>query len=792
MLTPLALGLVAGIASQVFWAGLPDAMTVVLCALPVLVLSLSLPLSLAGGPSLSARARHGMMLTAGLAAGVCWGAWVAGSLLASRLPLEQEGQDFLLTVEVLSMRQHADGSASWTVAADNLPWGEGCLLPGWRCRLRIGSWQPMPLSPGEHWQLQVRLKRPQASQNPGGADFERFLFGERVVATGSIRESPGNRLLAPPTGFVAWRAFLLAASLPLVGDGPGDVSVDEAQLFGRAVLPALVVDERSLMATAQWRVLADTGTAHLVAISGLHVALLWGAVVWVFALARRRRVASVRYERSAVLVALLAAFVYAAIAGMPLPAQRAVVMLSVATAFLLVGGAVPGWRIWLAAGAVVLLIDPLAVHAAGFWLSFGAVALLLLLHDVHVRRQQPDTWANRILQPVRATAHAQWLLTFLLAPLLLALFGTASVSSVLANLPAIPWVNLLALPPALLGMLLAPWWPAAADPLIDLAVGALALLWHWLLWVDSLAMLRPVAMHGATIPGLLALALALPVLVLSRAWTVRLAMVAVVVLAWPVATEIPDGEAEACIFDVGQGLAVGVRTARHAVLYDTGPGRGPEAESAGATVVPALRAWGVRRLDLLVVSHNDPDHAGAAGAVVRAFSPSLRVAGDLRALPERDGELCDRDMAWRLDGVGLRLFAADTGGAPNDRSCVLQLDAGGRRLLVAGDTGRKRELALSAAHGDELRSDVLIAGNHGSNSSSSATFLARVSPQLVVFSAGYRNRFGHPHPQVRARVEALGARMLSTPETGALCLRLGPDGIATRRQREVAARHWHN
>lgn len=785
MLIPLALGLVAGIASLVFQARLPDLAALGFCLL------LLAGLLVAGRCWLPLLARQCVIAMSGFVIGLWWGAWVAGALLASRLPPDQEGQDFLLAVEVLSMRQHADGSASWTVAAENLPWGEGCRLPGWRCRLRVGSWQPMPLSPGERWQLQVRLKRPHAPQNEGGADFERFLFGERVVATGSIRESDGNKLLEPAKGFAAWRACLLAASLPLVGDAPGDVSSDEAELFGRAVLPALVVDERSLMATPQWRVLADTGTAHLVAISGLHVALLWGAVIWMFALARRRRVASVRYEHSALLVALSAAFVYAAIAGMPLPAQRAVVMLAVATAFLMAGGAVPGWRIWLAASAVVLLIDPLAVHAAGFWLSFGAVALLLLLHDVHRRRYRPDTRTNRILEPVRATVRAQWLLTVLLAPLLLALFGTASVSSVLANLPAIPWVNLLALPPALVGMLLAPFWPAAADPLIDLAVGSLALLWHWLLWVDSLVLLRPVAMHGATIPGLWSLALALPVLLLSRAWPVRLAMAAVLVLAWPVAPVIPDGHADACVFDVGQGLAVGVRTRRHAVLYDTGPGRGPETDAAGLAVVSALRAWGVGRLDILVVSHNDPEHAGAVGAVAKAFAPLEMVSGDLRALPGGSGSRCDQDRVWQMDGVTLRLLAGDTDGPPNDRSCLLQVDAGGRRLLVPGDIGRRRELALSAAYGSALRSDVLVAGSHGGKSSSSATFLARVAPRFVVSSSGYRNRFGHPHPEVRARVEALGARMLSTPEAGALCFRLGPDGIATRKQRDVAARHWH-
>lgn len=773
MLLPVAAGFVAGILTQPLWASVP-------ALLPLLF---SLLAAVLAGTAARGRRRTAACLLAGVAAGLAWAALVAGLLLSSRLPAAAAGADYRVEVEVLAVRQHADGRAGWTVALRDLPWGGRCRLPFAACRLRLGSWHPLPLQPGERWQLQVRLQPPRAAQNPGVADFERFLFGERVVAIGYVRESADNRRLAPPVALAAWRARLLAASQPLAGSGAGDLATDEATRFARAVLPALVLDERSLLGSAQWRVLADTGTAHLVAISGLHVALLWGAVLWLLSLLRRRGVATLRHDRGAVLLALLVATGYAAVAGMPLPAQRAVVMLAVASLFLVAGGEVPGWRILLAAAVAVLLFDPLAVHAAGFWLSFGAVAILLLLHDLHRRRPSPAGWP--LLRGPAALALLQARLSLLLAPVLLGLFGQASVSSVLANLPAIPLVNLLALPPGLLGFLLAPWAPALADPCLELATVALALLWQWLAWVDAIGWLRPATAHGIGTTPLLLLLAALPLLVFAGL-ALRLAALALALLAWPVPAAPPPGAADACVLDVGQGLAVSVRTATHALLYDTGPARG-ERDAGSAIVVPALRAQGVERLDLLVLSHADPDHAGGADAVIAALSPREIRVGDPRAGGGR-GEPCDRELHWRFDGVAVALWPGAAAGDDNDRSCVLRVDAGGIALLVTGDSSRRRELALVAERGDGLRSHVLVAGNHGSRASSAETFLVRVAPQLLLYPTGPGRG---PHPEVDARVRRLGIPALATADHGAVCVRLAPgQPLSPQGARGGQRRHW--
>lgn len=789
MLAGLAAGFVSGVSSQVFWTTLPSVACAAAGTLAILLLA----------PWIPARCRLVAAIALGAGCGLLWAGWVSARVLDARLPVDREGMDFQLTGEVLSLRQHGDGTTGWTLSVAHVPWGDGCRLPG-GCRIRLGSWQPMPLQPGERWQLLVRLKRPRAMQNPGVADFERFLFGERVVATGTVRESVDNRRVAPPSAVAAWRAQLLGAALPLFGAGAGDLAQDEAGLFARAVLPALVLDERSLLAAGQWRVLADTGTAHLVAISGLHVALLWGAILWLFALLQRRRVANLRHDRLAVPVALAAAVVYALVAGMPLPAQRAVVMLAIASLFLLFAGSVPGWRIWLAAAAGVLLVDPLAVHAAGFWLSFIAVGMLLALHDLHRRARVPLAGWARVPAGVVGAVRLQAMISLLLAPLLLALFGAASVSSVLANLPAIPWVNLLALPPGLIGFVLAPFWPAGADVFIDISLAALTGLWHWLVWVDAIGSLRPLTAHGATVPGLLALAVAVPLLLLARVPWMRLAAVVLVVLAWPVPPPVPRGALDMCVLDVGQGLAVAMRSARHAVLYDSGPGDG-ERDAGGSIVVPALRAMGARALDLFVVSHADQDHAGGAVSVVGALRPATVVAGEAGAWEagaweagagERvQAERCDRERRWSFDAVGFRLLPQPVPAHGNDSSCVLLVEAGNRRVLLPGDITRRREDELVATWGSGLRADVLVAANHGSKSSTGSAFLRQARPGLVVYSVGYRNRFRHPHPDVARRVGATGARSASTADRGAVCLRLGPRGEMTvTGTREATRPYW--
>ena len=374
-----------------------------------------------------------------------------------------------------------------------------------------------------------------------------------------------------------------------------------------------------------------------------------------------------------------------------------------------------------------------------------------------------------------------------------------SLVGFIANLVAIPLVTLVITPLALVitplalaGIAVAPLWSLGA--LIAQALDALlALLAAWPAAVWTVA----VAPGWAQLAGLLAAAL----IVVPLPWRARLiAIPLALALLVPPASLPADGAFDLVAADVGQGTAVLVRTRRHPLLFDSGPQYARESDAGQRVLVPLLRGRGERRLDLLVLSHRDSDHVGGArtllGAIdVDALSSSLEDGHPLLGLA-RQQRRCSAGQHWRWDNVEFTVLhpaAADYASAlkPNAMSCVLRVASAGRSVLLTGDIEREPEAALVAAHGDALRSDVLIAPHHGSKTSSTAPFLDAVRPTIAVFQAGYRNRFGHPAEEVLDRYRERGIAIVASPACGAWQWRA--DGAAGGAcQREVARRYWHH
>ena len=386
----------------------------------------------------------------------------------------------------------------------------------------------------------------------------------------------------------------------------------------------------------------------------------------------------------------------------------------------------------------------------------------------------------------------QWSVTVALAPLTLLLFGQVSLVGFLANLVAIPWVTLVVTPLAFAGVLWAPLWHVAAWCVQALGwfLGLLAAF----PWAQFEVAAAPLWAGLAAVLGGVLLAARLP-------WSVRLAglPLCLPVLLWQ-APRPPQGAFELLAADIGQGNAVLVRTARHALLYDAGPRYSLSSDAGERVLVPLLRSLG-ERLDRVMLSHRDSDHTGGAAAVL-AQQPQATLTGSLggetELLAERAWTPCVAGQTWRWDGVQFEVLhpvpslaqEVSRGDKPNAQSCVLRVQGARGSALLAGDIEQPQEQAM-VKRGTRLAADVLLVPHHGSKTSSSAAFLSAVQPKIALVQAAYRSRFGHPAPQVLQRLRAQGARVVDSPHCGAATWRSdAPEQI--RCEREVARRYWQH
>ncbi|MFC3292488.1 DNA internalization-related competence protein ComEC/Rec2 [Modicisalibacter luteus] len=467
-----------------------------------------------------------------------------------------------------------------------------------------------------------------------------------------------------------------------------------------------------------------------------------------------------------------AAVGYAWLAGLEPPAMRAMIMTLVGL-WVASGRHAPGpWQGWWLALAIVLLIDPLALWRPGLWLSFIAVGLLILAWQGRPRPHGAGAW-------LRALLRTQCVLAPLMAAAVLIAFDRLAPVAPLVNLVAVPLVGSVMVPLGLTGWLLA-WWPPLAE-ICWILFGWLAQGVHELLSaaVNVAPLWQPAPWQTlplALLLAFLALLWVLPGLSMAPRW-VGSAMLTLLGMA-VVPPSLPEGRLSVRLYDVGQGQLIELRTSRHRLLYDTGP-------RFGSGFMPLSTLWPAgQHFDGVIVSHADTDHAGGIDAlrhdhaVARWWSPGVESL-NVPVTPCRAGQ------RWQWDEVEFRFLwpLADPAALPdNDRSCVLLVSAGEQRLLIMGDTGTDVEAALLARVTDEV--DVLVAGHHGSRTSSSLAWVTATRPSAVLFSAGRGNRHGHPHAEVVRRFHRTGGCLWNTAHDGALTFMLGgPHGFQVIPQR---------
>ena len=718
---------------------------------------------------------RGWLLLAG-AACCAWAVadWRSQTRLEQRLPSSSSGRLQVVEGRIADLPQLGVDSARFVFTP---------LRPRLAPRLQV-SWQsgrggadPLPeLVPGQIWSLPLRLKAVHGNANPYGSDAELWQFERGIAGSASVSHS---RKLDPPRllGYQTGPALLL----PQLRQ-----RLRQRMLMALAAAPqagtvvALALGDQSAIPASTWALYRSTGIAHLVSVSGLHITLLAGLCGGLAAALWRRLIwrehaapLLLATPELALLVRVGAATSYAALAGFGVPAQRALLMLVVASLTRISGAAPDWWQAMAWSAAAVLAWDPWAVLAPGFWLSFGAVAMLFMADAARATaRQPPAPWWRRAAQRLGGATRAQLAVSLGLAPLTLLLFQQLAWAGPLANAVAIPLVTLWVVPLALAGLLL----PAPLDA------------WSWRLAELSQrglnALLQPLAdwqlPWGMAAPDPLALLLAvLGSLVLAVDWGWRLRLPGLLLLLPALANpgRTPAaGHVQAWLADVGQGSAVLVRTAHHALLFDAGPSLGPDNDAGSRLLVPLLHGLGLRRIDLLVLSHADSDHIGGAAAVVRAFGrpPALASVPQsrLRQIGLERFQLCRAGQAWNWDGVDFTLLhppqpASVAGAYSNAASCVLRVASRHGSLLLTGDIERAQERALVRS-GAALHSDLLLVPHHGSSTSSSAELLWAVMPAALAIQVGYASAYGHPHPLVLQRLAGSGAAIWRSDRDGAL------------------------
>ncbi|MFW5451138.1 MAG: DNA internalization-related competence protein ComEC/Rec2 [Methylophagaceae bacterium] len=684
--------------------------------------------------------------------GILWALLHASLIINNRLAEQLEGQDIVITGIVDNIPEYQNRRLRFEFKPDQQ---DNVRLP---TKIRLNWYQPLPdsLHSGEHWQLTVRLKRPHGMANPSGFDYEQWLFQQGIGAVGYVRASPDNKRLAA-TSIYSINAIRQSLIQTI------ETQLNDSRNIG--LVQGLTTGVRHNINLEQWQILRLSGTNHLLAISGLHIGL--AAAIGFFCLRwiwsrRSQNLLLLPANEAGAIGGFLTALFYAALAGFSLPSQRALIMVATVMLSLLIRRSVSSSHVLAASLLLVLVFDPLAILAAGFWLSFSAVAIILLTSQYR--------WPS----PRWQWAKIHGLIAFGLTPLLLIFFMQTSLIAPIANFIAVPIVSLLVVPVLLLSSLFLYLFEPIGILLLQLADIMLSLLWPILKYLAALPFSH---WSGITIPTLYWLPIIVGTLVLLSPKKFPAKWIGLIGLT-PLILYSPakpnDGEVWFSLLDVGQGLATVIQTKNHTLVYDTGPKFSDEFNTGTAVVLPFLQYQGIKHIDTLVISHGDNDHIGGAIPLIDAITVDTIVSSTPTLLPSATS--CQAGQSWHWDNVNFSILHPQTTdrGSENNLSCVLKISSAYGSILLTGDIEAKTERLLVKRYGDKLRSTLLVAPHHGSNSSSTKAFINAVQADFVLFATGYRNRYHFPNTQVVERYQNNGITLFNTAVDGAIQFKLNP------------------
>lgn len=664
---------------------------------------------------------------------------------------------------------------------------------------------PPTIIPSQRWRLTVKLKRPRGLVNPAGFDYQAYLLREGIAATGYVRSQQANQLLEQavwyaPIDYVRWR---IQQKLLELSYNKQLGSKQPYNSMAVAPLIALAIGDTQWITPEQWQLLKNTGTIHLLAISGLHIGL--AAAIGFFVGRLLMCTLAVCYPLGLFqlaippLFSILLASTYSLLAGMSLPTQRALFMVVVFHVSGLLYSRVSAFNLLVGALCVIAVTDPLAVYSQGFWLSFLAVAVLI--YGFYGRNTQvawsvskatPRSVSQtaltgkhvKILYSVFSLIKAQWLATAgLFVPSIIWLQGI-SISAPLANIFAVSWVSLLVVP--LIFFFLAVTALFAVFMMPDAILEVLYTGLEWLLIglldvlniieLNTLSFWYP-AIHSLSSVTVFLGAIVVMIILLPRGLltTIQKWGLALICLLPSFYAITSPPILRMTVLDVGQGTAVVIETPSGSLVYDTGRAFSPRFDIGQHVLAPYLRSIGIHRLDTLVVSHKDGDHAGGVNGLLRHISVDQVLYGQEIPLSDTVAhhKQCLAGQQWQWDSVQFSVLwpskAALTQQQNNNNlSCVIVIESMGQRILLAGDIETSVEKQLLDHPLLAQGVDILLVPHHGSQTSSSQAWVRQLSPEWAIVSSGYKNHYGHPHPKVKMRYEALSSGWMNTADQGAI------------------------
>ncbi len=713
--------------------------------------------------------------------GFLWAFLRADAILSHELDKRIEGKTVIVTGKVTSLPEILDSGIRLEFKINEMRSENGEILssPG---EVRLGWYrEAVTIKPGEYWRLHVRLKRPYGFSNPGGFDYERWLFQHRIRGTGYIINDKKNELLRNAS------IISINHSRYLLRNFINQTDLGE---FEKSFMLALSLGDRSKISAKHWQTLTQTGTSHLLAISGLHIGLVAGLFfilgrwLWAFSPSLPLYLAS---QRFAALSALSGALIYAALAGFSIPTQRALIMLSIWLLSRFFHRRFVSSDVIALSLLAVLIIDPLAVVDVGFWLSFLAVSTIAYGMTCRVHTSS-SIWRNSWWKWGRV----QYLVAVGLLPVLVLWFQQYPLMGIFANIIAVPYVGFIVVPLVLMGAILLQIYFPAGELILQLAGQALGLFWPFLDYLSTLKF----SLWQSVSPSSLTFASAMfgvLILLMPKGMPDRwLGVFFLLPLLYPRPDSPGSGAFWLTQLDVGQGLASVIQTQNHSLIYDTGDRFSERFNTGEAVIIPFFKHQRLRHPDLLILSHGDRDHIGGSEAVLTSY-PKLNVlTSAVNKIRHFSVERCVAGQQWHWDGVDFEiLHPAPTGNYKgNNSSCVLKVSNGRHSILLTGDIEQAAESRLVNAIPNKLSSTVLIAPHHGSKTSSSPAFIDAVSPETVVFSAGYRNRFGFPKQDIISRYESRQVKILNTARDGALLFKFEQSGMTVNKHRQWNRRFW--